>query len=556
MKKTGLLFLVLAFTIYAQVVGTTKPGRLVPKKISDLNAPVINITEPKLVEGTDYKISEDIITIKGTVTDETEVAQFTINDITVQLSSNGNFTFPNSLRPGANNFIMRATDKFNNIAQRVYRIIFEEKFNPPSLVITEPVIIEGQEYAQREPSLTVRGRVKSDYGSADVFINKTKAEVLTTGDFFASIPLQEGVNNIVVKAIDKKNITADKMLKVTYRNDNEGPIVTILEPGVTRGSVYISKSETQLLRGIATDKSGIKEVVVNEVRAKLNTEGEFTINVGLNPGDNRIIIKAVDNYSNISIDTFYITRKMEELIAEGKYYGLIIGIDKYRGAWQPLRNAVNDAKSIEDILKKEYKFDDVISLYDDNATRNNILAKLEQLSNTIGKDDNVLIFYSGHGEFKSQFNKGYWVPFDATTKSVVDYISNSDLQTFLKGIPSKHTLLISDACFSGDIFRGRTEETPFEDSEKYYKEVYKKMSRAALTSGGIEPVADGGREGHSVFTYFLLKTLKDNRAKYFTAGQVFKEIEIPVTNNSEQTPVYNPIKNTDDAGGQFIFIRK
>ena len=235
---------------------------------------------------------------------------------------------------------------------------------------------------------------------------------------------------------------------------------------------------------------------------------------------------------------------------------MIIGIDDYNGVWTPLKNAVNDAKAVEGLISSEYNFDEIIPLYNEEATRKKIIQKFEQLAAKVTKDDNVMIFYSGHGEFKQQLNKGYWVPVDAASRSTADYISNSDIQTYLNGIPSKHTLLVTDACFSGDIFRGRTNELPFEDSEKYYKEVYKRISRAALTSGGVEPVTDGGREGHSVFTYYLLKALRENNAKYFTAGQGFNAINIPVTNNSEQTPVFQPIKNTGDEGGQFIFVKK
>jgi len=240
----------------------------------------------------------------------------------------------------------------------------------------------------------------------------------------------------------------------------------------------------------------------------------------------------------------------------GDYYALIIGIDKYSGTWQPLKNAVSDAKAVEDLLKKNYKMDYFKTLYDNQATRKNIITAMEWLAANVKEKDNVIVYYSGHGEYKQQLGKGYWVPVDAQSSSVSDYISNNDIQTFLSGIKSKHTLLISDACFSGDIFRGNTISVPFENSERYYKEVNDLTSRQALTSGGIEPVMDGGKEGHSVFAYYLLKALVGNKNKFYDAGQLFSTIKIPVTNNSEQSPQFQSIKNTGDEGGQFIFIKK
>lgn len=240
----------------------------------------------------------------------------------------------------------------------------------------------------------------------------------------------------------------------------------------------------------------------------------------------------------------------------GKYYALIIGVNKYKGTWTPLQNAVNDAKAIETLLKTKYKFDNFQTLYDEQATRVGIINQMEWLTANAKPEDNVFIYYSGHGEFKQDLNKGFWVPVDASTNSTANYISNSDLQIYLGGIKSKHTLLVSDACFSGDIFRGNTVSVPFEESEKYFKEVHGLASRQAMTSGGIEPVMDGGKDGHSVFAYYFLKAMNENPNKYMDVGQIYNKVKIPVINNSEQSPKLAPVKNTGDEGGQFIFIKK
>ncbi|MFQ5335628.1 MAG: caspase domain-containing protein, partial [Flavobacteriales bacterium] len=240
----------------------------------------------------------------------------------------------------------------------------------------------------------------------------------------------------------------------------------------------------------------------------------------------------------------------------GKYFALIIGVDNYKGQWRSLNNAVRDAQAIELLLKKKYRFNQFTTLYDEQATRENIINAFYRLVENAKENDNVFIYYSGHGEFDKKLNKGYWVPVDAQTQSVSAYISNSDIQTFLNGIKAKHTLLVSDACFSGDIFRGNTISVPFEESEKYYKEVSRLASRQAITSGGIEPVMDGGKDGHSVFAYYFIKALNTNDKTYLDAAQLFNAIKIPVVNNSEQTPKMQPVKNTGDEGGQFLFIRK
>lgn len=248
--------------------------------------------------------------------------------------------------------------------------------------------------------------------------------------------------------------------------------------------------------------------------------------------------------------------KSQSAMQVGNYYALIIGIDQYAGTWSPLKNAVNDARAVEVLLRERYKFDRFKTLYDDQATRSEILKQLEWLVNNVKENDNVFIYYSGHGQFKKALNKGYWVPVDARTDEVSGFISNSDIQTFLAGIPSRHTLLVTDACFSGDIFRGNSITTPFEASEKYYNDIYRKPSRKALTSGGVEPVMDGGKDNHSVFAYYFLKSLRNNEKKYFDAAQLYETIRMAVVNNSSQTPAFHPVRDSGDEGGQFIFIRK
>ena len=100
---------------------------------------------------------------------------------------------------------------------------------------------------------------------------------------------------------------------------------------------------------------------------------------------------------------------------KGRYYALIIGIDNYSGDWPKLNNAVRDAKAVEDVLRTDYRFDKIITLYDNEATRTEIFDTFEWLVENVIEDDNVLIYFSGHRELKKNLKKGFWVPVDAAT---------------------------------------------------------------------------------------------------------------------------------------------
>jgi len=289
---------------------------------------------------------------------------------------------------------------------------------------------------------------------------------------------------------------------------------------------------------------------------KADLTNSDTIKISLNiskplPSKANTFVYRADNVENY--------KKLDnepKTIPTGNYYALIIGIDDYSGIWTKLNNAASDAKSVERVLTTKYFFDEIITLYNEEATRENIMNKFEWLLKTVHENDNLFIYYAGHGEYNENLNKGFWVPIDATVESLSKYISNDDIKTFLAGIKSQHTLLVADACFSGDIFRSKTLSIPYDGSSKYYNKVYNIPSRKAISSGGLEPVMDGGKNGHSVFAYYFLKALVTNNNKYLDASQIYNAIKIPIINNSEQTPNFGPIKNTGDEGGQFIFIHK
>lgn len=239
-------------------------------------------------------------------------------------------------------------------------------------------------------------------------------------------------------------------------------------------------------------------------------------------------------------------------IQMGEFWAVLIGIDEY-DHWPKLSTAVKDAKAVEELLKSRYGFDahHIRRITNKEATRQGILDAFEWLVNEAGENDNVLIYYAGHGELDKV--SGYWVPVDARKEKKAAYISNSTVRDYIGGIKAKHVFLVADSCFSGSLFAGATRSKPPVITGRYFKEAYDRISRQGLTSGGTEPVSDHGYEGHSIFAYYFLKALRDNIEPYLTATSLFDRIAVPVANNSKQTPVSRPIRDVRDEGGEFIF---
>ena len=238
---------------------------------------------------------------------------------------------------------------------------------------------------------------------------------------------------------------------------------------------------------------------------------------------------------------------------ERKNRALIMGVSnyKYEGPrLQSLENPIKDAQLLYDMLTTNYKFEpaDVILLKD--PTRQGIIDAMDKLSNEATENDNVLIFYAGHGVWNKQKELGYWLPSDAQMESTSAWIANSQIKDFLSDnvIRSKHTLLITDACFGGSILK--TREVTAENLMRI-NELYKEPSRKAMTSGNLSAVPD-----KSIFIQQLLKKLGDNQEDYLSGFQLYNRIYEPIINNSTTNPIYGTIQGAGDGGGDFIFEKR
>ena len=247
-------------------------------------------------------------------------------------------------------------------------------------------------------------------------------------------------------------------------------------------------------------------------------------------------------------------------ITKGEYRALIIGNDKYndtQGKWPALKTAVSDAKAVGQLLQKNYGFTDVQVL--ENANRRDVLLALQDLSRRIVANDSVLLYYAGHGFMDLETNRGFWVPVDAVGTDQSTFLRNSTIRDEMSVIASraKHTLLVSDSCFSGTLLRrGGRGIPPDNNADLYYQKVASKKSVQIMTAGGAEYVDDDYQNsGHSPFTYFLISELKHNDKPLLTAGELSTNVEKAVANNVDQVPQSGVLQGAGDEMGEFIFIK-
>jgi TRAP-type mannitol/chloroaromatic compound transport system substrate-binding protein len=349
------------------------------------------------------------------------------------------------------------------------------------------------------------------------------------------------------------------------RQDTTPPDIVISSHSL-RGMNVVDRKNKVTVKGTAIDDSGTAVVYVNDKEALLDEAGNFAAEVYLKVGTNVLTITAMDIHENKATQTLTIKREAlsaaaaapaatqkDTLPLPGVYYALIMGNNNYK--YLPkLKTAKKDAEKVALVLQKDYGFKTTLLL---DGTRNQILKAVNKSRKDLKRDDHLLIYYAGHGEFDTVAGKAYWLPVDAQSHDDTNWIIVDTITSNLKRIAARHILVVADSCYSGTLTRRAvTQLESTSKRDRYLKKMLKKSSRTLLASGGNEPVSDTGEAGHSVFAAAFIKGLNEIPLKQFTAEELFFEhIRERVAGNAEQVPEYNTIRNSGHDGGDFVFTR-
>ena len=239
------------------------------------------------------------------------------------------------------------------------------------------------------------------------------------------------------------------------------------------------------------------------------------------------------------------------LKSKGVNYLLAIAIDEYQHCLK-LNNAVRDVESFVDVLLKYYQFEqeNLIFLKNEEATSKNIEQVFSRLTNIVDRQDNLVIYFSGHGLYDER-QGGFWIPVEAQPgdDNWANYFSNDAVRSYLSKINSFHTFLIADSCFSGSLFIDkRVEKFP-----SYRRDTL--PSRWGLTSGKKEIMSDGQPGQKSPFATKLLDMLLFS----VQPPRVMQICDLVLNNvvpNAQQIPIGSPLRVPGHQGGEFVFLSK
>jgi hypothetical protein len=338
----------------------------------------------------------------------------------------------------------------------------------------------------------------------------------------------------------------------------EAPDIEVLEPReLQQGVTFVTDlPAVPLIIRLSNPVPGAK-VLVNNVEIKPTANGDiFTHSYAIVKGSANLlnIALVVDNkpvkdlsYSLLFRET---TRNLSPFATpEGKYYALIIANNTYNvnSGMMNLKRPIADATALKDILISRYTFDwaNVTTLYD--RSKLDVEVTLEELQKRLFPEDNLLIFYAGHGIMDEESDIGYWLLSDAT-RSRVTWLSNSTITDFIKACKARHVLLIADACYAGSIYSARG---VLDNATPAIRDLIRSKSRKAITSGGTTQVAD-----ESKFAQILVEQLRTNMEQALPSSQLYHLLLKPVLANSQTSPRWGPISNVGDDNGDFVFFLK
>jgi uncharacterized caspase-like protein len=336
-----------------------------------------------------------------------------------------------------------------------------------------------------------------------------------------------------------------------------------------------AKSAAVEIAGRVSDSSRIIEVTMDGRPVAVAADGSFSARRGVPMGESTITIAAVDEWGNRAMRE--VTVRREAVITQrrikvpgkpsvaakprpdpfagiyfGAYHALVIGNNNYREL-PKLKTAVNDAKSVAEMLSNDYGFETKLLL---DATRADIFTELGRLRAKLTPNDNLLIYYAGHGILDEIGQQGYWLPVDAQADIKANWVSNGDITTSLRAIRAKHVLVVADSCYSDTLVRAAPIEFKTSVARKtWISRMTKKRARTALVSGGLAPVTDQDSGGYSVFANAFLAALAENRDVIDGQG-LYDAIKRAVVLNANQTPQYSDIRLAGHDGGDFVFVRR
>jgi len=238
---------------------------------------------------------------------------------------------------------------------------------------------------------------------------------------------------------------------------------------------------------------------------------------------------------------------------KGRSWALLIGIEKYHRA-NKLTCTINDVHQLSQTLRARGGFepDCILEITDDNPNpryqplKSSLLAELPTWLGRPGKDDTIVVYFSGHG-FRDAAGKMYLAPIDCDPENAAATgIPIEWLREQIGGCRAGFKLLVLDACHAGSE-KGEDEHSGVaaKDLGDPFQNLEKVVTLASSTADQKSQIWEDKRQ--SLFSYWLTQGLKGHADKdndgAVDVDELYEYVSRTVKHTSEvyfprpQTPV-------------------
>jgi hypothetical protein len=224
-------------------------------------------------------------------------------------------------------------------------------------------------------------------------------------------------------------------------------------------------------------------------------------------------------------------------------FALIIANEHYQDVAQ-VPNALHDGQIFAEYCEKTLGIPEDNIKYIEDATLNVIRRQLNWLTQVMEAhegDAHVIVYYAGHGIPDESSKSAYLLPVDGYGTDVSTGYSLDKLCTELGSKPAKSVIVLLDACFSGANRDGKMLASARGVAIKAKQESPQGNIVVFSAAQGDQTAYPYKEKGHGLFTYYILKKLKETRGK-ISLGELTEYVTTEVkkrsiiVNSKLQTP--------------------
>jgi len=363
------------------------------------------------------------------------------------------------------------------------------------------------------------------------------------------------LNELTVTVTDVYNNTQVTQFKLE-KTESDKPIIAIETPIASfENEIFLDNTNPEVyLQGKIKDASLIESILVDGVSASFNPASinpDFSTQIKVSE-KSKITIIVKDIYGNQNTQVYALNRSGATAAIDnpmGNTWVVFIENSKYL-SFPSLEGPAKDVTAMKSALAN-YKITKTIHKKDMTKQEMEKFFSIELRDYVRNNNINsLLVWYAGHGKYVSP--TGYWVPSDGKTDDEFSYFGINNLKASMQSYAGKlvHTLVITDACESGATFlmamRGGDDDKRCDNFE-----LTRAKSSQVFTSAGYELASD-----NSQFTKTFVNCLNNNVEACLPIEKIVKKVTTAVAGAGNQAPKFGKIKDLEDEGGTYFFIKK